>query len=70
MRDGPAAAASDLLPFASDEGLARLVRSDAKVNFPALANQFEAEYNGTFCGPASAASWLPSGTPAFSPLSL
>ena len=50
-----AAAASDLLPFASDEGLARLVRSDAKVNFPALANQFEAEYNGVFCGPASAA---------------
>jgi len=51
----PAALASDLLPFASDEGLARLVRSDAKVNFPALANQFEAEYNGVFCGPASAA---------------
>ena len=51
----PAAVASDLLPFASDEGLARLVRSDAKVNFPALANEFEAEYNGAFCGPASAA---------------
>ena len=50
-----AAVASNLLPFASDEGLARLVRSDAKVNFPALANQFEAEYNGVFCGPASAA---------------
>ena len=49
------AVASNLLPFASDEGLARLVRSDAKVNFPALANEFEAEYNGAFCGPASAA---------------
>jgi hypothetical protein len=44
-----------LVPFASDEGLARLSRSDARVNFPALANQFEAEYNGAFCGPASAA---------------
>jgi len=46
---------SELLPFASDEGLARLVRSDAKVNFPTLANQFEAEYNAGFCGPTSAA---------------
>ena len=44
-----------LVPFASDEGLARLSRSDARVNFPTLANQFEAEYNGAFCGPASAA---------------
>jgi hypothetical protein len=44
-----------LVPFASDEGLARLSRSDARVNFPALANQFEAEYNGAFCGLASAA---------------
>ena len=32
-----------------------LARSDARVNFPALANQFEAEYVGAFCGPASAA---------------
>jgi hypothetical protein len=44
-----------LVPFSSDEGLARLARSDAKVNFPALANQFEAEYNQAFCGPASSA---------------
>lgn len=44
-----------LTPFASEDGLARLARSDAKVNFPALANEFEAEYNGAFCGPASAA---------------
>ena len=49
-----AESAVGLAPFASDEGLARLSRSDAKVNFPALANQFEAEYNGAFCGPASA----------------
>jgi hypothetical protein len=48
-------AAVGLTPFASDEGLARLARADAKVNFPALANQFEAEYLGAFCGPASAA---------------
>jgi hypothetical protein len=44
-----------LVPFSSDEGMARLARSDAKVNFPALANQFEAEYNQAFCGPASSA---------------
>jgi len=44
-----------LVPFSSDEGLARLSRSDARVNFPALANQFEAEYVGALCGPASAA---------------
>jgi hypothetical protein len=48
-------AAAGLTPFASDEGMARLARSDAKVNFPELANQFEAEYLGAFCGPASAA---------------
>ena len=55
-RDLTAAEASlGLTPFASDEGMARLARSDAKVNFPALANQFEAEYLGAFCGPASAA---------------
>lgn len=50
-----AEAAVGLTPFASDEGMARLARSDAKVNFAALANQFEAEYLGAFCGPASAA---------------
>ena len=44
-----------LVPFASDEGLARLGRSREKVDFAALANQFEAQYNGTFCGPTSAA---------------
>jgi hypothetical protein len=44
-----------LVPFASDEGLARLGRSGAKVDFAALANQFEAQYNGAFCGPTSAA---------------
>jgi hypothetical protein len=54
--DAPTANVSlELTPFASDDGLARLARSDAKVNFPALANEFEAEYNGAFCGPASAA---------------
>src|SRR5689334_8734099 len=51
----PATISLDLVPFASDEGLARLARSNAKVDFPALANQFEAESNGAFCGPASAA---------------
>jgi len=55
-RDLTAAEASvGLTPFASDEGLARLARAEAKANFAALANQFEAEYLGAFCGPASAA---------------
>ena len=50
-----AKASSVLVPFASDEGVARLGRSGAKVDFAALANQFEAQYNGAFCGPTSAA---------------
>lgn len=50
-RDGSSA----LVPFASEEGLARLARSESRVDFPTLANQFEPQYNGAFCGPASAA---------------
>ena len=46
---------SALVPFATDEGMARLARSDAKIDFSALANQFEAQYNSAFCGPTSAA---------------
>lgn len=45
----------ELVPFASEEGMARLGRSAAKVDFAVLANQFEAQYNGAFCGPTSAA---------------
>src|ERR1700757_1723755 len=55
LDNAPATISQELVPFSSDEGLARLARSTAKVDFPALANQFEAESNGTFCGPASAA---------------
>lgn len=44
-----------LLPFASEEGLARLTRSSARMDFPALANQFEAQSNAAFCGPTTAA---------------
>lgn len=55
LDSAPASVAQELVPFASDDGLARLARSDAKVDFPALANQFEAQYNGAFCGPTSAA---------------
>jgi hypothetical protein len=50
-----AAAQSVLVPFASDPGVARFARSGAKVDFAALANQFESQYNGAFCGPTSAA---------------
>lgn len=53
--EAPASAAQTLVPFSSEEGLARLVRSGARVDFPALANQFEAQSNGAFCGPTSAA---------------
>ena len=44
-----------LVEFASAEGLARLARASAKADFAALANQFEAQSNGLFCGPTSAA---------------
>ena len=44
-----------LVPFASDEGLRRLARADARRGFAALANQFEAQLNGAFCGPTTAA---------------
>lgn len=48
-------AVQSLVPFSSDEGLVRLSRSTAKVDFAALANQFEAQSNAVFCGPTSAA---------------
>jgi len=51
----PAAVAQSLVAFASDDGLARLAHSPAKVDFPALANQFEAQSNSLFCGPTTAA---------------
>ena len=44
-----------LVAFSSDEGIARFVRAGAKVDFPALANQFEAQSNVAFCGPTTAA---------------
>ncbi len=49
------ALAQALVPFASDEGMARLARSAAKLDFPVLANQFEAQSNAAFCGPTTAA---------------
>ena len=51
----PAPASSALVPFASDEGLARLSRASAKVDFAPLANQFEAQSNAAFCGPTTSA---------------
>ena len=44
-----------LVTFASDEGLSRLARAGAKHAFAPLANQFEAQLNGAFCGPTTAA---------------
>lgn len=52
--DAPAATPA-LLPFATDEGLRRLATADAKRGFAALANQYEAQLNGAFCGPTTAA---------------
>lgn len=43
-----------LVAFSTEEGMVRLARSDAKVDFPALANQFEAQSNSAFCGPTTA----------------
>lgn len=48
-------AAPQLIPFASEEGMARLARATAKADFPSLANQFEAQSNAAFCGPTSTA---------------
>ena len=49
------ASEAGLVAFASDEGLLRLAHSSAKVDFAPLANQYEAQSNGAFCGPTSAA---------------
>ena len=51
----PESVGQGLVPFSANEGLARLARSTANVDFPALANQFEAQSNPAFCGPTSAA---------------
>jgi hypothetical protein len=51
----PPATAQGLVAFASDEGMARLARSTAKVDFAALANQYEAQSNSIYCGPTTAA---------------
>jgi len=52
---GSARVESTLVAFNSDEGLVRLARSSAKVDFAALANQYEAQINAMFCGPTTAA---------------
>lgn len=49
------AAAAELVDFASAEGQARLSRAAARADFAPLANHFEAQSNGLFCGPTSAA---------------
>jgi hypothetical protein len=48
------AAGPALVPLASEEGMARLARSTARVDFPHLANEFESQENRAFCGVASA----------------
>lgn len=55
LQDTSAQVVPSLVPFNTEEGLARLSRSVAKADFPALANQFEAQSNMAFCGPTSAA---------------
>jgi hypothetical protein len=51
----PATQLPGLVAFATEEGMVRLARSTARADFAALANQFEAQYNAAFCGPATAA---------------
>jgi hypothetical protein len=53
--EAPATATQGLVPFASSEGMARLARSTANVDFAGLANQYEAQSNSIFCGPTTAA---------------
>ncbi|HTP28807.1 MAG TPA: phytochelatin synthase family protein [Anaeromyxobacteraceae bacterium] len=43
-----------VVPFASPESMVRLERSRHKVDFFALANQFEGQQNAAMCGPATA----------------
>lgn len=50
-----AASAPSLVAFNSDEGFTRLAQSGAKTAFAPLSNQYEAQLNGAFCGPTSAA---------------
>ena len=50
-----AASAPGLVSFSSDEGMLRLAQASAKAGFAPLANQYEAQLNGAFCGPTSAA---------------
>jgi hypothetical protein len=45
--------AADLVSFESAEGMKRLERSQAKVDFFPLANHFESQQNKVFCGVAS-----------------
>ncbi len=45
----------DLIEFSTQEGLDRFSRSTGRIDFPSLANQFEAQTNAAFCGPTSAA---------------
>ena len=47
-------AQDSLQEFDSDEGMRRFASSSAKVDFFSLANQFESQNNGLFCGPATA----------------
>lgn len=46
---------SQLVPFASEEGLLRFTRTTDRADFAPLANHFEAQSNAAFCGPTSAA---------------
>ena len=54
LDNAPAIVVQELVPFSSDEGLARLARSNAKVDFPTLANQFEPQSNAAPAGSSRA----------------
>lgn len=49
----PAPAPGAVVAFNSPEGVARLERSKAKIDFFALADQFEEQQNAGLCGPTS-----------------
>lgn len=55
QNEAPVGPGADLVSFSSEEGLARIARAVGRVDFPVLANQFEAQSNVAFCGPTTAA---------------
>lgn len=55
LASGVQAQEETLVPWISNEGIARFERSEYKLDFFKLAPQFEAQFNRAYCGPTSVA---------------